>query len=262
MIMPHSIRARIGAGSPPLPILTFHALDEERAPISFPSRLFRRFLGELHEHGYETLSLDQVVDCLKRGDELPARALALTFDDGYQSVYTEAFPILKQFGLTATVFLAVGERRAIGAAGRLPSLEGRTMLSWGEIREMHQGGLTFGAHTLTHPDLTRVAPERAEEEICASKAIIEEALGASVTSFCYPYGRHNAQIRRLARPHFTCACTDRLALVTARSDPHALERLDAYYLRSERLFPLFFSRLLPAYIRLRRLPREIKRAFQ
>jgi peptidoglycan/xylan/chitin deacetylase (PgdA/CDA1 family) len=245
-----------------LPVLTFHALDDRPSVISFSPRVFRRGMGRLHEGGYRTVSLLEAVDYLRRGAPFPTRSLVITFDDGYQSVYDEAFPVLQRYGLSATVFLTVGEGGTTGPAGRLPSLDGRSMLAWRQIREMHRWGIAFGAHTLTHPDLTRLPVDRVEAEVCGSQAIVEDALGAPVACFAYPYGRYDHRSREIVRQHFACACSDKLGLITASSDPYALERVDAYYLRSGWSFDVMLTRLFPWYIRARRIPRRIRRAVQ
>jgi peptidoglycan/xylan/chitin deacetylase (PgdA/CDA1 family) len=245
-----------------LPILTFHDIDDQRSFISFSPRVFRLGMAKLHESGYQTLSLLEAVDYLRRGTSFPDRSLVITFDDGYQTMYDEAFPVLQRYGLSATVFLTVGEKGTAGSSDRLPSLEGRSMLTWREIREMHRWGINFGAHTLTHPDLTRLPFDRVEAEVCDSKAIIEDALGARVDSFAYPYGRYDRRSRQVVQQYFACACSDKLGLITAGSDPYTLERVDAYYLRSDQLFDLMLTRLFPWYIRARRIPRRIRRTFQ
>jgi peptidoglycan/xylan/chitin deacetylase (PgdA/CDA1 family) len=136
------------------------------------------------------------------------------------------------------------------------------MLSWSEIREMHQCGITFGAHTLTHPDLTRLTFNQIKSEIYDSKAIIEDALSASVPCFAYPYGRYNDRIREFVRQHFTCACADKFGLITAKSEFYSLERIDACYFRTDRLFGVISTRLLPWYIWARCIPLRIQRAIR
>jgi peptidoglycan/xylan/chitin deacetylase (PgdA/CDA1 family) len=245
-----------------MPVLTFHALDDQPSVISFSPRLFQRGMARLYESGYQTLSLLEAADCLQRDASFPDRSLVLTFDDGYQTVYDEAFPVLQHYGMSATVFLTVGEKGPEKATDRLPSLQGRSMLAWGEIREMQHWGIHFGAHTLTHSDLTCLSLDRVEVEALGSKNIIEDALGARVDCFAYPYGRYNRRIRDMAQQHFACACSDRLGLITLKSDPYALERVDAYYLRTERLFGMMLTWLFPWYIRARSIPRRIRRAVQ
>ncbi|HEX7588217.1 MAG TPA: polysaccharide deacetylase family protein [Anaerolineae bacterium] len=212
----------------------------------------------MHATKHQTVSLDQAVEHLKTGKAFTPRTYVMTFDDGYRSVYEEAFPLISDLHLTATIFLSVD--REGGATERLPSLSGRAMLSWDEIREMARYGITFGAHTLTHPDLRTLVSSRVEEEIVGSKDILEQALGCRVSSFAYPFGRYDATSHAAARAHFACACSDRLGLMGHRSDPYALERVDMYYLRNVKLFGLVQTGLFPWYILIRRIPREIRRA--
>ena len=245
-----------------LPILTFHAFDNQSSVISFPPKVFRRGIAKLYENGYRTMSLLDAADCLRMGKSFPERSLVITFDDGYQTLYQVAFPILQDYGMSATVFLTVGEKGEMMPDTRLPSLNGRSMLSWYEILEMHQWGIDFGAHTLTHPDLTRLPVDRIENEIVESKRIIENALSAPVVCFAYPYGHYNHQSRELVRQHFVCACSDNLGLIHAGSNLYALERVDAYYLHTERLFDLMLTGLYPWYIKVLSIPRWVRRALQ
>jgi len=243
-----------------LPVLTFHDLADCSAPISLSPQVFHDGMARLHNSGYRTLDLLQAVAGLRQGKPFPARAFVLTFDDGYESVYREAFPVLQRYGMSATVFLTVGEKKMTEMRGQLPPLNRRSMLSWTEIREMQRWGIVFGAHTLTHPDLTLLPVEQIEAEVCGSKKIIEDTLGAAVPCFAYPYGRHDRRSRAIARQHFACACSDKLGLVTVGSDPYALERVETYYLRTGKLFEVMTTRLFPWYIRARKIPRTLRRA--
>ena len=107
------------AGS--LPVLTFHTLDHRPSSISYSPDVFRRGVEKLHNGGYRTLGLLEAVDCLRKRARFPDRSLVITFDDGYQTMYDEAFPVLERYGLSATVFLTVGEKGRARPASRLPS---------------------------------------------------------------------------------------------------------------------------------------------
>jgi peptidoglycan/xylan/chitin deacetylase (PgdA/CDA1 family) len=250
---------------PPLTILTFHALDDARTVLSFSPALFERLVRALGAGGYRVMRLADAAAVLRSGGTLPERPLVITFDDGYRSVYQAAFPLLRALAMPATVFLAVGDAEEGSRCGagdaktRLPSMEGRPMLSWGEIREMQRGGISFGAHTLTHPDLTRLPPASVEREMAASKAVLEEMLGEPVAGFAYPFGRYDALSLQLARRHFACAVSDRLGFAGPGSDLHALPRVDAYYLRHARLVDLLGGPWFPGYIRACSVPRAARR---
>jgi peptidoglycan/xylan/chitin deacetylase (PgdA/CDA1 family) len=262
---PTTNNAKLREGSafsmPALPILTFHALDEmPPSVVSLPPGLFAKSMRSLYESGYRTISLMDAVDCLRRRIPFPARAFVLTFDDGYQSVFSRAFPILQRYGFTTMVFLTVGKKERPAPGSRLFSFEGREMLNWEEIREMQRGGIAFAAHTLTHPDLTRIRPDRLRSEICDSKEAIEDALGTPIVAFSYPYGRYDRRAYAVVQENFDCACTDRLGLLKAKSNPYVLDRVDAYCLRNEWGFGLISTPFLAAYLGAYRILRSARMA--
>ena len=242
-----------------VPVLTFHKIDETPSVTSFPPALFESFMEKLIRNGYRTVGLTDAVENLYRGAPLPEKTFVLTFDDGYRSVFSDAFPVMKRHGMSATVFLTVGDPAKPRPGGRMPPLNGSEMLSWAEVTEMREAGIRFGAHTLTHPDLTRLGTEQTEYEIVKSKEIIERVLGEPVRSFAYPYGRYDERSMGIAGRFFDCACSDELGLLTPESNRFALERVDAYYLKNERLTGLMLSGLFPYYVRLRNVPRKILR---
>lgn len=244
-----------------LPILTFHDICNRPSVISVPGEVFRKGIAKLYQSGFRTLRLTDVADFIRSRVPFPERFFVLTFDDGYAGVYQEAFPVLKRYGMSATVFLTVGDEK-ISRKGkdRLPSLGGRLMLSWKEIREMQRSGFEFGAHSISHADLTRLTSEgRLKREICESKHIISETLGIPVKSFSYPYGRYNSQIRDIVRQHFACACSDKLGTVSRKSDIYALERVEMYYFRSNTRFNIIGTALFPWYMRAVNIPRRFRR---
>ena len=242
-----------------LPILTFHTLDDLPSVTSFPPNLFRHGLRKLFKNGYRTISLLEAADCLRMKKSFPEKSFVITFDDGYETVYKAAFPILQEYGMSATIFITVGENGNHQDEERLPSLEGRSMLNWREIQEMKRLGIEFGAHTLTHPDLTRLPRDRMEMEIFESKKIIENTLCTPVSCFAYPYGRYNDSVREFVRQHFVCGSSDRLGFITPTSNLDTLERVDAYYLRTDSLFHLMLTRWFFWYIWACRIPRGIRR---
>jgi len=120
---------------------------------------------------------------------------AITFDDGYASVHHHALPILTELNIPATVYLVAGAidsdapRTSNNFNGLYPD---EKMLLWGEVRELHANGIRMGSHMLRHLDLTSLAASAANEELQHSKQVIEEHVGAECSSFCFPWGRHDA----------------------------------------------------------------------
>lgn len=241
-------------------ILTFHALQETRSPTAYPPAAFARALKNWRAAGWRTLSLNDAVRQLESRTPLPEKTFVLTFDDGYASVYRIAFPLLRELGMTATVFIAPGEgseRR--GDLMSLPTLYGREMLTWGEIREMRAAGIDFGAHSLTHRNLTQLGDGTLEREIRESRAVIEDAAGGRVSFFAYPMGFYDARVQELARRHYAGCCSDRLGLANFKSDLYALERVETYYLRGAWAADALTRGWLPWYLELRKLPRRLRR---
>lgn len=237
-------------------ILTFHAIDGLSAPLSFSPALFSHGLQRLQQRGYRSLTVSEAAGALQTGLPREERLLAITFDDGYASVWTEAFPVLQRLGFRATVFLNTG-----GAGdGGLPPMEGRARLRWPQVRALHEAGFEIGAHSVTHPDLTRLAAPDLDREMAGSRDMIEAHSGIRPVCFAYPYGYHSAPVRDAARRHFHCACSAALAVARPGHCLFALPRLEMHYFRTPALFNLLGSPCLGAYLRLRRGPRRLRQA--
>ncbi len=241
-----------------IPILMYHALDDQRSAISIPSKTFERQMHALHESGFQVISLGQLVQCLRTGNPVNDRSVVISFDDGLESVYTSAFPILKQFGFPATVYLVAGYCGRWNDWPSQPSDALRfPMMTWPQIREMDRHGIEFGAHTFSHPRLDQVPPEALNYEVLESKSAIEESLGHSVDMFAYPYGRHDKASEAVIRDTYAGACTTRLGLVGPHSDPLALERVDAHYVQHPFMLRHLFDSAFSGYIGFRRQVRAV-----
>ena len=241
-----------------LPILTYHSLDDSGSVVSVAPALFARQMAHLAANGWQTLTFADAVERLRDGT-VPERHVVVTFDDGYRNVYTEALPVLRRHGFTATVFLVadyVGQDN--GWPGHAPPMGRLPLMGWEEALEMQGHGIELAAHTCTHPDLTQIVPAKAEAEVARSKSEIEVRTGAAVTTFAYPYGLCGDDVMEMARRHFRGACTTRMGRARPGDDPHALDRIDMFYFQRPALFTALPAPLLDPYLRVRQLVRDLR----
>lgn len=213
-----------------IPILTYHRivpkpLYNARHGIWVTARNFRRQMRLLSLGGFNTISLDMLLSANKGINQLPKKPIIITFDDGYEDNYLHAFPILKKYNFTATIFLVSGY---IGKDNHWDEIYGEeivSLLSLDEIKEMFAYGISFGAHSVTHPHLSQLKGEQVFKEIVQSKKGIEEMLNQEITSFCYPYGEFNQAVKQMViDAGFKCAC----ACDTEINDLYELRRIQIF----------------------------------
>jgi peptidoglycan/xylan/chitin deacetylase (PgdA/CDA1 family) len=137
-------------------------------------------------------------DVLLRNNDLSNKAI-LTFDDGYEDFYYNAFPILQKYNFPAIVFLitsSIGKQNLWDA--NLGGIKFRH-LNWEQIREMSENGIEFGSHTVNHTDLTRLSEREIYHELAESKSILESKLGKPLRFISYPFGKYNDTVMDIAR---------------------------------------------------------------
>jgi len=175
-----SLRSRV-------PILMYHGVREGTSAVhpyyetSTSPLIFAGHMNYLHAKGYKVLDLGAAICSMGSGTTNEKRAV-ITFDDGYRDFYRNAYPTLKKFGFTATVFLPTG----FISEPRTTS-QGKEYMTWSEVRELAAEGIRFGSHTVTHPQLTNLSEQSVQKELHDSKKTIEDELGSAVTSFAYPF---------------------------------------------------------------------------
>lgn len=199
-----------------IPILCFHSIDNSGSLLSISPKLFAAQMAYLNRRGYHTLALRELCSLLEAGAKLPRKSVVLTFDDGFRNCSSIALPVLQRYGFTATVFLATGYMGGhIGwtKTDDVPELE---MVSWNEARQMADGNLEIGAHSVTHPNLCQLSSEKIRGEVKGSKNKIEEQLGLVVNLFAYPYGEFDARVKSVVKElGFVAAVT----LIEGRAQP-------------------------------------------
>lgn len=237
-------------------VLTYHAVESGPPPLFVEPALVREQLDAVVASGAASLTVSELADAL-RTRRLPERAVVLTFDDGAASVASAAAPLLVERGLRATVFCVAGHLAGSNDwPGRAGSGSSFTLASATELGELARAGIEIASHGVEHRSLRRATDDVARREIVESKDRLEQALGVPVTSFAYPYGLVGAEA--LVRETYAAACTTELTHASSASDPMAIPRVDAHYLRS---IPRFRAALAgrTGYLRVRRLGARARR---
>ncbi len=193
-------------------ILAYHTVDNSSSIISTSPSAFRRHLEFLCDNGYQTTTLSKLT---ADNGATSNKNVIITFDDAYESVYVNAFPILKEFGMAAVVFpvnnyvgkkaswiardrehiltnlmpkLNMSEAERKLEEQRLQVLGSLSLMCWDEIREMSEQGIQFQSHSCSHPFFSTISINQIQDELGRSKDDLESRLKKKVEWFCYPYG--------------------------------------------------------------------------
>jgi peptidoglycan/xylan/chitin deacetylase (PgdA/CDA1 family) len=157
----------------------------------------------------------------------PARSVVVTFDDGYADNRSAAHPILRRYGIPATIFVVTG---AVGGSNDWDThgeLYGRGLMSWADLEMLSRDGIEVGAHAVTHVPLTTLPPDAMLAEARQSRDQIESQLRVEVRAFAYPHGAHDATSEAMAaQAGYLAACTTIPGFNDAATPAHALRRID------------------------------------
>jgi peptidoglycan/xylan/chitin deacetylase (PgdA/CDA1 family) len=199
-------------------VVTYHSVRPDghgpRSSYVHPDD-FAKQIGWLVQSGYRVVPLSDLADRLAAGQVIPERWACITFDDGYADNYQYAFPVLRHYGVPATVFLVTGKIN-----------HDPEFITYAQMAEMRAHGIEFGGHTVDHVSLSSVAPAEARQQILTSKQQLDAMLGAPGRHFCYPFGHYNATVEGFVREAgFQTCCTEQAGPVRPGSDPLRLLRV-------------------------------------
>lgn len=228
-------------------VLMYHHIDEEESGATITPERFKEHLNTLKTKGYNVISIDVLRDFLNGETEVPANAVLLTFDDGYESFYNYAYPILKEVDMTATVFMIV--KHIDVKEGQIPKL------SWDQMQEMLEDGMSFYSHTydshyyhvtnakgsedaalasrmyLKDEDRQETEEEylaRIYDDLKKSKDELEQQLNIEVDFLSVPYGRKNQKVEQVSKEiGLDYIFTIKPGYVDKQTSPMALPRFNA-----------------------------------
>ncbi len=209
-----------------IPILTYHKVDTkfELGITRVTPNQFEKQIKFLSENGYKSLLVSEARK-LNNTDE---KFICITFDDGYKSVIEFAFPILKKYNFTATVFVIsnfIGKRNDwdFGFGIKFKHLD------WDDLKILCENGWEIGSHSANHQALTLLDEEKIKNELETSKFEIEKNLGIKITSFAPPFSRYNEKVVKLA---FDCGYEGIYALTNGKKIKGVYHRFAVYTIDS------------------------------
>jgi len=225
-----------------IPILMYHRLGAPDRKNRFrsqytPPKMFARQMKYLFKHGYQTVSVRDLINYAEQQIPAKDKKICITFDDGYESFYTYGFPVLQKYNFTAIVFLVAGyiNKTCLWDKGSEP------MLKTEQIKEMAEASIDFGSHSLSHRSLVGLSTEELEKEIKESKTVLEELLGKQIESFSYPYGAFNEAVKKMVQQHYKVAFSTKKGVSDIRG--FALPRID---INKDKILPVFIYLLWKA----------------
>lgn len=238
-------------------ILTYHALDTSRAPISMDEATFRRHAAWLASGRVRVCPLADLP-----GQPADIDAVALTFDDGFASFAQRAWPVLRDHGLSATVFVVSDHVGGTNAWGGRPDSKTPILplMDWQTLARLAEAGVELGAHTRSHRDLRGASAGELEDELagCAERIAVET--GYQPSSLAYPYGVLNAAVAAAAARVYARACTALFRPLGPREDVYRLPRLDAFYFRGPGRLEAWGTQGFHRYLRVRAAARTVRAA--
>ena len=213
----------------------------------------------LRSLGFKVITLSQLLDAWDARTELPARTAVVTFDDAYANFAQLAAPILLEHKFPATIFAVssnVGQyndwSQQSNAIPRMP------LMSVSQLRDAKALGFDIGAHSASHCSLANVSDAQLQHEVVEGKTALEQQLGASVSTFAYPYGIANERVRAVVAQHYRAAVGTRLSLASAGAPRYEMPRVDMYYYRTPLLAKWLGGSAGDLYLQVRAAGRRLR----
>lgn len=246
-----------------LPVLTYHAIEDLDPPLGVSRATFEWQMAWLHDHGVRVVSLDAAIAPTHDTYNARRHAVAITFDDGYNSVGKYGLPVLARYGFTASVFCVSGY---VGLTNAFPGqprwVPERRLLDWSALNELRSAEWDIEAHSRSHHRFDRLSVAAIEDDLSGCIDDIAAHTGRAPAHFAYPYGLSSDSARQCVSRRFKSGWTATPGVVTSRSDPHLLPRVDVCDISAEPLFRLLTRGLLAPYLRIRRTARDLGRAIR
>lgn len=202
-------------------LIYHHVSNSMPASTSISPERFIAHMDYLASNNYNIVPLIELTERLKKGEVLPDKTVAITFDDSYADVYTAAYPILKKRVWPFTFFV---NTKAVGS--------GKLFVTWDQLREMSNNKVTIANHTLEHKHLVRLEKNETREqwrtrvtyEITAAQKKIADEVGSAPNIFAYPFGEYSTELRSILKQLDYVAFTQQAGVLSVETDLQTLPR--------------------------------------
>ena len=202
-------------------LIYHHVSNSMPVSTSISPEHFIAQMDYLANNDYKIVPLTELAEKLKKGEALPDKAIAITFDDSYADVYAAAYPILKKRGWPFTFFV---NTKAVGS--------GKLFVTWDQLREMSKNNVTIANHTIDHSHLVRLEKDetqaqwrvRIATEITTAQRKIETEIGNAPKIFAYPFGEYDKELKQILKKMDYLAFTQQAGVLSNETDLQILPR--------------------------------------
>lgn len=184
-------------------VLMYHSIGDNKEFFTVSKDEFERQMQYLSTRKFNVIDLKRLVGLLNNKSSIPTKTIVITFDDGYQDNFLNAFPVLKKYNFPATIFVSTAN---IGKSVKARKGSELKMASTAQLEIMLKSGIiSVGSHSDEHKKLAGLTGEQTKHQLLSSKEKIRSMLGDDATFLAYPSGSVSDEVKRISSKHFVAA---------------------------------------------------------
>ena len=185
-----------------IPVLMYHSISRDNNRISVSVTNFKKQMKLMSLLGYKGYSLNKI------NSKTSKKKIIITFDDGYENIFTEAMPVLKKFNFSATCFIV---NKKIGYFNdwdkNQKNFKKKKLMNKKQINTWINNGFEVGSHTMNHYNLKYLSNDQKKYQILKPKQFFETNYGINIQSFSYPFGCYNEDCLKILKRNYKFAVT-------------------------------------------------------
>ncbi len=244
---------------PVVDILMYHSISETDGATSISPDVFAAQMAAIHEAEVPVITMDDYLAAREGTLALADYSIIITFDDGFRDFCQCAWPVLSKYGFRPIVYLPTD------AIGREESWVGahqsqRQLMSWHEVCCLHEKGVLFGSHTVSHANLNIISSETVGLELSVSAQHLSDHLGEIAQHFAPPYGLTSKDVRDAIAREYKTSVGTRLGSAGLSDDLMDLPRLEMYYFTDMKRWRSHLAGRGAGYLRTRKMLRSVRQS--